>query len=68
MNQQKLQMFMLYLRSIYASMMFICPLMLNNVGSETQAHLLLRFGVYRDQYLSKNPKIISSVSRGDTHP
>ena len=34
MNQQKLQMFMLCLRSIYASMTFNCPLMLNKVGSE----------------------------------
>ena len=71
MNQQKLQMFMLCLRSIYASMTFNCPLMLNEVGSEKiplpQAHMLLKFAVYRDT----NPKIAmyhDTVFRGDTHP
>ena len=75
MNQQKLQMFMLCLRSIYASMTFNCPLMLNKVGSEKislpQAHMLFRFGVYRDSYLDTNPKIAiyrDTVFRGDTHP
>ena len=61
MNQQKLQMFMLCLRSIYARMTFNCPLMLNKVGSEKiplpQAHMLFRCAVYRDSYLDTNPKI-----------
>ena len=49
--------------------------MLNNVGSKKiplpQAHLLIRFAVYRDSYLNTNPKIAiyhDTVSRGDTHP
>ena len=75
MDQQKLQMLMLCLRSIYASMTFNCPLMLNKVGSEKiplpQTHLLLRFAVYRDSYLDTNLKIAiyhNMVFRGDTHP
>ena len=75
MNQQKLQMFMLCLRSIYARMTFNFPLMLNKVGSEKiplpQAHMLFRCAVYRDSYLDTNPKIAiyrDTVFRGDTHP
>ena len=75
MNQQKLQMFMLCLRSIYDRMTFNCPLMLNKVGSEKiplpQAHMLFMCAVYRDSYLDTNPKIMiyrDTVFRGDTHP
>ena len=75
MNHQKLQMFMLCLRSIYARMTVNCPLMLNKVGSEKiplpQAHMLFRCAAYRDSYLDTNPKIVKyrdAVSRGDTHP
>ena len=75
MNQQKLQMAMLCLRSIYASMTFNCPLMLNKVGSEKiplpQAHMLFRCAVYRDSYLDTNPKIAiyhDPVFRGNTTP
>ena len=75
MNQQKLQMFMLCLRSIYARMTFNFPLMLNKVGSEKiplpQAHMLFRCAVYSDSYLDTNPKIAiyrDTVFRGDTHP
>ena len=75
MNQQKLQMFMLCLRSIYARMTLNCPLMLNKVGSEKiplqQAHMLFRCAVYRDSYLDTDPKIAiyrDMVFRGDTHP
>ena len=74
MNHQKLQMFMLCFRLIYASMTFNCTL-LNKVGSEKiplpQTHLLLRFAVYRDSYLDTNAKIKiyhDTVFRGDTHP
>ena len=72
MNKQKLQMFMLCLRSIYASMTFNCPLMLNNVGSEKiplpQAHMLFRFAVYRDSYLDTNPKIAIRFSEAIPTP
>ena len=75
MNQQKLQMFMLCLRSIYARMTFNFPLMLNKVGSEKiplpQAHMLFRCAVYLNSYLDTNPKIAiyrDTVFRGDTHP
>ena len=75
MNQQQLQMFMLYLRLIYASMTFNCLLMLNKVGSEinslSQALMLFRCAVYRDSYLDTNTKIAiyhDTVFRGDTHP
>ena len=75
MNKQKLQMFMLCLGSLYASMTFNCPLMLIKVSSEKiplqQAHLLLRFVVYHDSYLNTNPKIViyhDTVFRGYTYP
>ena len=72
MNQQKLQMFMLCLRSIYASMTFNCPLMLNKVGSEKiplpQEHMLFRFAVYRDSYLDTNPKIAIGFSKAIPTP
>ena len=68
-NYQKLQMFKLCLRSIYASMVLYIG------GSEKiplpQTHLLLRFAVYRDSYLDTNAKIAiyhDTVFRGDTHP
>ena len=75
MNQQQLQIFTLCLQSIYASITFNCPLMLNKVGSEKiplpQAHMLFRCAVYRDSYFDTNPKMAiyhDTVYRGDTHP